>query len=320
MIPQDVLDRAHAECETRLGDVESPLLTAARAMEETPRRRAFLAVYLSLRTRAAACLPRPRGRARSTEQAIHDVRAWRDAARLCHQGDPDHNDPVAPALADAMLRFSIPMTPWLRMEEGLLDVIRREPIPDMPAFMERGRRLAQAPSAALFRILCAQLGWRRYRVYAEIDIEELAHDPAMFAYIVGVMCDSFSEVAHTHPPETSLPGDLMRRHSITVERLLEIRRFLQSPRDFEDLMWDMAHIAWKFYDSGVAKLAQAAAHLPSDALLILDGFLARYRNTLREMERRRFVPPVFDELAPGLEPRVAHLRRNERNGAEGVIP
>lgn len=302
------LEEAAARCEERLSGYRSHILDAGRRVEDPHRRRAFLLSYYWLRIAGPQCLPRPVGRSRTLEAAENALRSWRDTARLCHQGQPDPSNPMERGLADAMERFNLPIRPWIDLEEGLQDLLRGEPVPDMATFIHRGRRIALPAASVFFRILCARRGHHRYHLGPELDVDELAHDPAIFAFIVGVMCDVFSELQHLQPRRTAIPVQLLQRHNLDLERLLEIRGAVHAPQDFENLMLDLALFARTFYDSGVAKLTQAAAHLSPEAIRYLDEFLDHYKVALKELTRVRFAPIEFNRLLGGLEPRLLPAR------------
>jgi len=195
------------------------------------------------------------------------------------------------------------MGPWITLETGLVAVARGEPVPDVPSFMERGRTLALPPSSVFFRILSARRGHRRFRLSREADVDELAHDPAIFAYFVSVMCSIFIELNHSHPRCTSLPRRLLARHGLSEDDIHRLGELGTSSRAFQDLMEDMALFAWNFYESGIAKLTQSVSHLTPEAITHLDEFIGRYKDALTRLEKERFAPQVFEKLAASLEPR-----------------
>ena len=296
---------AYASCGERLKNHRTHLLSAARTLEDTTRRDAFFAAYLSLRVHAPACLPRPLGRARSLPDSLQALRAWSDTARLCNQGQPDPGDPAQVALADAMTRFQIPMTPWVNLEAGLGELARNEPPRTMIMFFDRSRNLALAPSAVFVRILCSRQGVRRYRMAKELDVDELSHDPAMFAYLVGVIADVFNELDDRKNGHSSIPQELLMRHNLSVDDLKAMRGEERAPERFLSLMQDMSLLAWKFYDSGVAKLTQAASQIPPQAVHHLDGFLDQFKTVLRNLEKTGFSPQEFTRQKGSLEPRIS---------------
>jgi hypothetical protein len=155
------------------------------------------------------------------------------------------------------------------------------------------------------RILCSRQGVRRYRMAKELDVDELSHDPAVFAYVVGVVADVFSELDERKSRHSSIPAELLQRHHLTVEDLKAMHRESRAPAQFLSLMQDMALFAWKFYESGVAKLTQAAASIPPEAIHHLDGFLDHYKVILKSLERAGFAPVEFSRLSGGMDPRIS---------------
>jgi len=295
---------AYAACRDRLADHPSRLLAEARRMDDETRADAFFVVYESLRVAGPARLPRPLGRSRSFDRAEVSLRVWRDGARLCYQGQPDSADTHQIALADAMTQFQIPVTPWEELESGLLALAQRDAIPDIAASVARARLLAVAPFSVMFRVLCARRGVHRYRQISEVDIAELAHDPAVFAYLVGVAADVFTELEHLRPMQSSIPDEFLTRHHLTAQELLDMRGLQVAPARFRDLMHDISFLAWNFYDSGVAKIGQSAAHLSPESISHLDGFLGHYKTVLQDLERTHFSPAHLAEVTRSLEPRI----------------
>ena len=217
-ISSEVLE-SYKRCEEKLSAHETQLLAAGRRLSDPDRRRAFMVAYDSLRVSAPACLPRPLGRARGAEASVVALRGWRDTARLCHQGEPHSGRDVEDALADTMKRFQIPMTPWVDLETGLRELAENEPVDDMQDMVRRARRLAVAPSSVFFRILSAQRGVRRFHVASDLDVDDLTHDPAAFAYMVGLMCDVFKELEYRNPAASSIPRELLDRHRLKAASL-----------------------------------------------------------------------------------------------------
>ncbi len=301
------VESAYHACEERLAGLRTPFLNAARRLDDPHRRRAFCAAYLSVRMRGPACLPAPVGAASSSEQSRYLLRDWRDRARLCHLGQPDPRDPEQTALADAMARFGLPMTPWLRLEEGLRAIALGEPVPDLAAFVTRARLLGGAQAWIFLRVLVARTGARRYCVPDDLNVEELAHDPGVFAFIVRKLLDVFRELDWWTPRRTSLPEDVLGRHRLGVEPLLGMRRLSQAPREFHEMMNDLAHVAWRFYENGVAKLAQAAANLSPDAVARVDRNLDGYKKALRAMELLHFSPTGIESLNGERDGRLADI-------------
>lgn len=304
------VEAAYAACEERLTRHRGHVLDRARGLQNLERRRAFFAAYLSLRVAAPALLPRPFGRSRSRERSVEAIAAWCDAAGRCQRGNPDPGDPTQIALADAMARFQITTQPWSDLARGLAALAGGDPVPDVITFLHRARCLALPPAGVFFRILCSRRGVRRYRFAREVDVEELAHDPAVFAYFVGVMCDVFSELEHLGT--TSIPRELLDRHGLTPGDLAAMCDGETPEPSFAQLMQDMALFAWTFYESGVTKITQAAASLSPEIIAELDGFLDHYKGALRSLEEAGFAPVRFKTLAGGLEPR--RLGGTERVG------
>ncbi len=306
---------AYRDCERRLENFHTPFLDAARRLDDPVRRDAFFAAYVSLRVNGPQNLPRPVGRAPTVEASRLALRAWRDNARLCNNGHPDPKIPEQIALADTMARFGIPMTPWIVLEQGLIDLAENHPVPDLASMVDRGRRLGGAQAWVFLRILIARRGVHRFRVPAPVDVEELANDPGVFAYIVRKMMDVFSELDWWETPRSSLPADMLKRHGLDVEKLRAIRSLAQAPRDFFEMMNDLTLVAWRYYESGVASIAQAAAHLPHEGVLQVDAILNGYKNALRTIQKAGFSPLELDALAGarrGQEPsRVGGFERPE---------
>ncbi len=287
---------AYRACERQLEAVQTPFIAAARRLEDTHRRHAYYAAYVSLRVLAPRTLPAPRGRATSLEGARREIRAWSDAARLCHQGRPDLARPDQVALADAMARFGLPMTPWLRIQQGLEEIAEEKMIADLHGLIERARLIGASQSWVFLRILLASPGVRRYRVPNDLDVEELSHDPGVFGFIVRRMIEVFSEL-NASGASVGLPEDLLDRHGLTGAQLGEMRGLVRAPRAFYELMNDLSHVAWRFYDSGVAKLAQAAASLIPGAVPQLDRILEGYKGALRAAQQQEFAPAALEALA-----------------------
>jgi hypothetical protein len=309
------VQEAYRACEQRLENIHTPFLDAARRLDDPVRRSAFYAAYVSMRVNGPANLPRPVGHAPTVEASRLALRAWRDSARLCSNRQPDSDHPDEIALADTMARFGIPMTPWIRLEQGLIEVAENHPVPDLVAMVDRGRRLGGAQSWVFLRILIAKRGVHRFRVPAPVDVEELAADPGIFAYIVRKMIDVFAELDWWETPRSSFPEVILDRHELDVDQLREMRTLTQAPRDFFEMMNDMALVAWRYYESGVASLAQAAAHLPREGVIQVDSILEGYKNALRTIQKSGFSPKEVDALAGarrGRAPsRVAGFERPE---------
>jgi phytoene/squalene synthetase len=265
-------------------------------------------------------LPRPIGHSRSLDEAIRTLRGWRDDVQLCRQGQPREDDPYQIALADTLERFQIPLTPWIDLEQGLIAISRGEPVRHVPDFITRARQLTVAPAAAFFRVLCARRGMRRYRMTGDLEVDELAHDPGVFAYTVGVMGDVFTELRMFHGRRTSIPEELLQRHALDTERLAAIADLRVAPVNFRNLMRDLALIAWTLYEGGVTKLTQAAANLPPGSIEHLDGYLLHYRGVLRNLELAEYAPAAFRAVAGGLEPRIASRAEAGGDPESGEFP
>ncbi len=320
---------AYRVCEERLQVLRTPFLGAARELDDPHRRHAFYAAYLSLRVRGPAVLPRPVGQARSLAASKEALRAWRDAARVCNNGQPDPTDPEQIALADTMARFAIPMVPWIRLESGLIAVAEGRPVADLDEFLARAGQLGAAQAWVFLRILVARPGARRYRVPSDIDVEKLSHDPGVFAYVVRRMMDVFSELDWWDEPRTSLPEDILARHGLGVDALRGMRGLARAPREFYELMNDMAHVGWRYYQNGVARLAQAAASLPREAVARVDRNLEGYKSALMAMERARFAPVSIGALAgerkgrmpdPGAGPEPPEMHASSSAGSSPNTP
>lgn len=322
-LPPEVQE-AYRACARRIETIHTPFLEAARRLDDQVRREAFYAAYLSMRVNGPSNLPRPVGRAASVEASRLALRAWRDNARLCNNGRPDRSRPDLIALADTMARFGIPMTPWIRLEQGLIEVAENHPVADLAAMVDRGRRLGGAQAWVFLRILIAKRGVHRFRVPAPVDVEELAADPGIFAYIVRKMMDVFAELDWWETPRSSFPEVILNRHGLDVDQLREMRSLTQAPREFFEMMNDLALVAWRYYESGVASLAQAAAHLPREGVHQVDAILEGYKNALRTIQKAGFAPKVVDTLAGarrGREhSRVGGFERPEASDAEDWAP
>jgi phytoene/squalene synthetase len=289
---------AYRHCEALLERVQTPFLNAAREIDDPVRRDAFHAAYISLRLWAPRALPQPMGDAPSLEASRRALRAWSDAARLCHQGRPDPGAPDQVALADAMARFGLPMTPWLRMQQGLIELVENRPLTDLPSLLARARLLSATQSWIFLRIVLAAPGARRYRIPAEIDVEELSHDPGIFVFIVRRMIDVFHDLdTMVGVPRSGLPEDLLARHGLNPQKLAEIRGLARAPRGFAELMNDLSLVAWRFYDSGLAKLTQSAASLQPETLHQLDLMLDGYKQALRAAQQMQFAPVALEAQA-----------------------
>lgn len=286
----------YRHCERQLEAIQTPFVAAARRLEDPRRRDAFFAAYVSLRVLGPQTLPVPRGRAPSQDSSRREIRAWSDAARLCHQGRPDPAHPDQVALTDAMARFGLPMAPWLRMQQGLLEIADGRPIPDLPGLIERGRLIGVSQSWIFLRIILASPGVRRYRVPGELDVEELAHDPGLFAFIVRRMVEVFNDV-DAAGASVGFPEDLLARHGLNAAQLAGMRGMTRAPRAFHELMNDLSHVAWRFYDSGVAKLTQSAASLMPGAIPQLDQILDGYKQALQAAQQQQFAPAALEKLA-----------------------
>ncbi len=288
---------AYRTCEKRLVDHRTTFLDVAREVDDEVRRNAFYAVYLSMRVEGPSCLPKPVGQAGSIRRSLKAIRAWRDGARLCHQGQPDRTRPDHLALADAMARFNLPMSPWLELEQGLTDLAEGQPVTDFSSLLTRARRIGVAHSSVFLRIVTAKPGARRYRNSPDLDMDELAHDPGVFAYIVRQMVELFPNLEMWGVPRTNLPEELLRRHGLTVEALREMRHLTQAPRAFHEMMHDLANLAWRFYQNGVAKLTQAARNIPPDGVSRVDRILDGYKSCLSHIEEAEFAPVILETIA-----------------------
>lgn len=308
-------EEAYKECEDALTIRTGPFIDRLNKIEDQSSRRAMQITYASLRIQGPLSLMRPYGRSRTPEQALQSIRDWTDGVRLSSQGQP--KTPFQHALADTIERFNIPMAPWVSLGEGLTALVNQDPVDDVATFLLRGRQLALPPANVFFRVLCSKKGTRRYHLAREIEIEELSHDPALFAYCVGSMADIFRELDHTSPPRSSLPRQLLERHGLDVDRLLEIRNANEPTQNFVNLMHDLTLFGWTLYESGVSKITQVARHLSPQAIHHLDRFLNHYKVVLQQMEKARFSPSVCDNVARNLEPRLVALPESAEPGNAG---
>ena len=291
------VQQAYRVCAERLEGRRTAFLEAAPMLDDPRRRDAFYAAYLSLRVAGPACLPQPVGQAGSVRRSLKAIRAWRDTVRLCHQGQPDPAIPEQVALADTMVRFGLPMSPWMELEQGLTDLAEGQPVTDFSSLLTRARRIGVAHSSVFLRIITARPGTRRYRTSPELDMDELAHDPGVFAYIVRQMVELFPELEMWGAPRTNLPEELLRRHGLTVDALREMRHLTEAPRAFHEMMHDLANLAWRFYQNGVAKLTQAARVIPPDGVSRVDRILSGYKTCLQRIERAEFAPVTLEAIA-----------------------
>ena len=127
-------------------------------------------------------------------------------------------------------------------------------------------------------------------------MDELAHDPGVFAYIVRQMVVLFADLDQWGAPRTNLPEELLRRHGLSVDTLREMRNLTQAPRAFHEMMHDLANLAWRFYQNGVAKLTQAARHIPPDGVSRVDRILDGYKSCLQSIEEVEFAPALLESI------------------------
>lgn len=290
---------AYAVCGRHLRALGHPVVAWDIGITDPERERAFHAAYLSLSVHGPACLPKPWGRAASGALSSTQIQRWLETAQQAHAGG-ETSTPEAMALADAMQRFGLPIEPWQQMEEGLTAIAADFPVEDLSDLVLRARGLGAAPTAVYFRLLAARPGARRYCLAPGLNAETLALDLGVFVYLVSVLRDVLVLDA-SGLACAMMPQELLDRHDLDREQVTAMRNLSEAPREFFEMMNDLASLAKRFYQSGLTHLAQNASKLPPESVAAFDRFLARPQEVLRAMQNERYAP-VFLSGGRGLPP------------------
>ncbi len=287
------VDVAHDLCARRLRALHAHAFVRGLRIADVVRARAVTVTYLWLEVLGPSCLPRPRGHAADTTASHLALDRWLDAAQRCRARQPRPDVAEELALADAFASFDLPVAAWEREAQALRRAASAEPVRDLAGLVEDARGLGSAPAGVFLRIVASRHGVRRYHLAPSLDPDELAHDLGVFAYTVQVMADVFANLGSSSAPHTALPREILERYRLNAERLVSMRDLNTAPTEFLGLMNDLTSFARRFHQSGLAKLAQAAAYFPPEAVGQLDQLLSHYVGVLRGLKEAEFAPCRF---------------------------
>lgn len=248
-----------------------------------PKREAICAVYAFMRHADDISDDETRTR----EQRRQDLDSWMAAWHAAASGQPT-SDPVFIALADARVRFNIPLE--------LLDQLVQGTAMDLNARRETQDAFAEAEAPLLYDTYASFEDLRRYcyyvasvvglvciRIFGYSDprAEQLAEDTGVAFQLTNILRDVREDAERGR---VYLPLDEMDRYGVRIEQLVAIRDGSQLRLNQRELLESVAKRADDYYQSGFALLPL----ISPDARPALWVLITIYHRLLRRIERRNF--------------------------------
>lgn len=304
-----MIDQGHsAGASSGAGRVsESKLADAYRTCTEIARREAknFYYAFLALRRdkRDAICAVYAFMRhaddisddeSRPHQQRRADLGAWLAAWHAAAAGEPTA-DPVFIALADARVRFNIPLELLDQLVHGTsMDLDAAGGDLNSPEGLGRPIRYDTYATFDELRQYCyyvaSVVGLVCIRIfgYTEARAESLAEDTGVAFQLTNILRDVREDAERGR---IYLPLDNLVRHNVDPESLARIRHASDITLNQREVLEDLAKRAEDYYKSGYALLPLIAA----DARPALWVLITIYHRLLRIIERRNY--DVFSSRA-----------------------
>ena len=268
-----------------------------------PKREAICAVYAFMRHADDISDDETRTR----EQRRQHLDTWMSAWRAAASGEPT-SDPVFLALADARVRFNIPLELLDQLVQGTaMDLIVQTEM--QHAFGEAAAPLPYHTYATFedLRQYCyyvaSVVGLVCIRIFGYSDprAEQLAEDTGVAFQLTNILRDVREDAERGR---VYLPLDELDRYGVRVEQLVAIRDGSQLRLNQRELLESLAKRAEDYYRSGFALLPL----ISPDARPALWVLITIYHRLLRRIERRNF--DVFtDRVSVPIVTRISILLR-----------
>lgn len=229
---------------------------------------------------------------RSREQRRQDMDAWLAAWHAAAAGQPT-SDPVFIALADARVRFNIPLELLDQLVQGTaMDLAAQKD--SQHAFLEAGSPLALDTYTTFedLRRYCyyvaSVVGLVCIRIFGYSDprAEQLAENTGIAFQLTNVLRDVREDAERGR---VYVPLEDLDRFNVDVEALVRIRTGHQLKLNQREVLESLAQRAEDYYRSGFALLPL----ISPDARPALWVLITIYHRLLRGIERRNF--DVFTE-------------------------
>lgn len=255
-----------------------------------PKREAICAVYAFMRHADDISDDETRSR----EQRRQDLDGWLAAWHAAAAGQPT-SDPVFIALADARVRYNIPLELLDQLVQGTaMDLTAQRDT--QHAFLEEGAPLAIDTYATFedLRRYCyyvaSVVGLVCIRIfgYSNPRAEQLAEDTGIAFQLTNVLRDVREDAERGR---VYLPLEDLDRYDVDVEALARIRSGDQLKLNQREVLEALARRAEDYYRSGFALLPL----ISPDARPALWVLITIYHRLLRRIESRNF--DVFTERA-----------------------
>ena len=253
-----------------------------------PKREAICAVYAFMRHADDIS----DDESRSREQRRQDLENWLTAWHAAAAGQPS-SDPVFAALADARVRFHIPLELLDQLVQGTAMDLTAERQASS-AFDEAGAPIAWDTYATFedLRRYCyfvaSVVGLVCIRIfgYSDSRAEQLAEETGVAFQLTNILRDVREDAERGR---IYLPLEDLDRYGVRVEQLAAIRDGTQLRLNQRELLEGLAQRAEDYYKSGFALLPL----ISPDARPALWVLITIYHRLLRRIERRNY--DVFSE-------------------------
>lgn len=268
-----------------------------------PKREAICAVYAFMRHADDITDDETRSR----EQRRQDLDGWLTRWHAAAAGQPDP-DPVFLALADARVRFNIPLE--------LLDQLVQGTAMDLSGQRETQAAFDEAEAPLSWSTYATFEDLRRYcyyvasvvglvciRIFGYTDprAEQLAEDTGIAFQLTNVLRDVREDAERGR---IYLPLEDLDRYGVRIEQLASIRNGSQLRLNQRELLESFANRAENYYKSGFELLPL----ISPDSRPALWVLITIYHRLLRRIERRNF--DVFSErVSVPVPTRIAILLR-----------
>lgn len=274
-----------------------------------PKREAICAVYAFMRH--ADDISDDESRTR--EERRQNLNVWLAAWHAAAAGEPT-SDPVFLALADARVRFNIPLE--------LLDQLVQGTAMDLAAERETKHAFEEAAAPTAWDTYATFEELRRYCYYVasvvglvcicifgytDARAEQLAEDTGVAFQLTNILRDVREDAERGR---IYLPLEDLDRYGVRIEQLASIRNGSQLRLNQREVLERLAQRAEDYYKSGFALLPLIAP----DSRAALWVLITIYHRLLRRIERRNY--DVFSErVSVPLRTRIGILLR----GLTGVF-
>ena len=274
-----------------------------------PKREAICAVYAFMRH--ADDISDDESRTR--EERRQNLNVWLAAWHAAAAGEPT-SDPVFLALADARVRFNIPLE--------LLDQLVQGTAMDLAAERETKHAFEEAAAPTAWDTYATFEELRRYCYYVasvvglvcicifgytDARAEQLAEDTGVAFQLTNILRDVREDAERGR---IYLPLEDLDRYGVRIEQLASIRNGSQLRLNQREVLERLAQRAEDYYKSGSALLPLIAP----DSRAALWVLITIYHRLLRRIERRNY--DVFSErVSVPLRTRIGILLR----GLTGVF-